>query len=139
MSLKPRCSVRTLLGIVAACAIGAWLVKAWLFPNRVPGQHFALIGPMDIDRDGRDDRAWLRWMIIRNGGTVDYDLPVAGPALGATSAQTNWYVVDSRVTLKESGRAVPFATAQAKAIKLARLDGIRPMPIERLLARLNGQ
>jgi hypothetical protein len=53
MPLKPKLSVRRLLAIVAACGVGAWLAKGWLFPNRVPGQHVALIGPMDIDRDDR--------------------------------------------------------------------------------------
>jgi len=108
-----------------------------LFPNRMPGQRFALIGPMDIDRDGRDDRARLAWMILRNGGTIDYDLPVAGPASGGISALTTWYVVgDYRVP---GSFPAPFLKAQAKAVKQARLLRIRPMPLMRLLARLNGE
>ncbi|MFI5460384.1 MAG: hypothetical protein ACHRXM_33625 [Isosphaerales bacterium] len=138
MSLKPRLSVRTLLAIVAACGLGAWLAKAWLFPNRMLGQRFALIGPMDIDRDGRDDRARLAWMIFRNGGTVDYDLPVAGPASGGINARTTWYVVDDYWVPAWSLPAA-FREARAKAVKQARLAGIRPMPLIRLLARLNGE
>jgi hypothetical protein len=51
MSLKPRLSVRMLMVIIAACGLGTWMATAWLFPNRLLGQRFALIGPMDIDRD----------------------------------------------------------------------------------------
>jgi len=130
--------VRTLLAIIAACGVGAWLAKGWLFPNRMPGQRFALIGPMDIDRDGRDDRARLAWMILRNGGTVDYDLPVAGSASGGISARTTWYVVDDNRVPGWSLPA-PFLQARAKAVKQARLAGIRPMPLVRLLARLKGE
>jgi hypothetical protein len=76
-------------------------------------------------------------MIFRNGGTVDYDMPVAGPAYGSISPVTNWYVIgDARAngTLLPA----PFLKAQAKAARQARLAGIRPMPLERLLIRING-
>jgi len=126
------------VAIVAACGVGAWLAKWWLFPNRMPGQRFALIGPMDIDRDGRDDRARLAWMILRNGGTVDYDLPVAGPASGGISARTTGYVVDDN-RVPGWSLPVPLREARAKAVKQARLAGIRPMSLVRLLARLNGE
>ena len=36
---------------------------------------FALIGKIDINRDGKDDRADLIRMIEASGGKVDYDLP----------------------------------------------------------------
>jgi hypothetical protein len=136
MSLKARLSLRTLLLLVAACGLVAWLTRLWLFPNRILGQSFALIGPIDIDRDGRDDRARLKWMIFRNGGTVDCDLPVAGPAAGSITPATTWYVVDP-YTWRWKSR-VPYE-ATSKAIKQARLAGIRPMPIERLLDRLDGK
>jgi hypothetical protein len=38
-------------------------------------QRFALIGKIDINRDGRDDRADLIRMIEAAGGVVEYDLP----------------------------------------------------------------
>jgi hypothetical protein len=126
--------LRALLALIAACGTTAWLVRGWLYPNRVPGQHFALIGSMDIDHDGRDDRARLRWMILRNGGTVDFDLPVAGPASGAMGPRTTWYVLDEH-QVPGSRLPAPFL---ARVIKQARLDGIRPMPLGRLLNRLGG-
>jgi hypothetical protein len=126
----------TLLALIAACGVSTWLARGWLYPNRMPGQHFALIGPMDIDRDGRDDRPRLTWMILRNGGTVDYDLTVAGTASGAISPRTTWYVV---ADVPRSRLPAPFLAEAKNVIKQARLDGIRPMPLQRLLAGLRGE
>lgn len=138
MSFKPRISLRTLLAIIMACGICAWLVRGWLYPNRMPGQHFALIGPIDIDRDGRDDRGRLVWMILRNGGLVDYDLPVAGPERGAIGPQTTWYVYDH---FRVPGATLPssYLEAEGRAIKRVRLEGIPPLPLEKFLARLKGE
>ena len=36
---------------------------------------FALIGKIDVNRDGKDDRQDLKRMIEEAGGIVDYDLP----------------------------------------------------------------
>ena len=36
---------------------------------------FALIGKIDVNRDGKDDRQDLKRMIEDAGGVVDYDLP----------------------------------------------------------------
>lgn len=138
MRLKLRFSLLTLLVIIAACAVGLWLTRAWLYPNRVAGQRFALIGPIDIDRDGRDDRDRLKLMIFRNGGTVDFDMPVGRPARGSMGSRTTWYVTDDRIP---GTRLLPatFLEVQSRIIKQARQDGIRPMPIERLLYWLNGR
>jgi hypothetical protein len=38
-------------------------------------QRFALVGKLDLNRDGRDDRADLIRMIEAAGGVVEYDLP----------------------------------------------------------------
>jgi hypothetical protein len=138
MTLKPRLSVRTLLGIVAVCGLGTWLAKGWLFPNRVLGQRFALIGPIDIDRDGRDDRGSLKWMILRNGGWVDFDMPVSGPVTGGIDPLTTWYVVDDYEP-PGSRRLAPLRKSMSSVLKQARLAGIRPMPLRRLLHLLSGK
>lgn len=41
-------------------------------------RRFALVGKLDINRDGRDDRADLIRMIESSGGVVEYDLPPPG-------------------------------------------------------------
>jgi hypothetical protein len=141
MSFRPRLSflLRTLLAIIAACGIIAWLARGWLYPNRMLGQHFALIGPMDIDRDGVDDRDWLKSMIHRNGGTVDYDLAVAGPATGAMSRRTTWYVLANIPRSSWPGLPAPFRAQAIKVIKQARLEGVPPMPLMRLSIYLRGE
>jgi hypothetical protein len=41
-------------------------------------QRFALVGKLDINRDGRDDRGDLIRMIEATGGVIEYDLPPPG-------------------------------------------------------------
>jgi hypothetical protein len=105
---------------------------------------FALVGKMDVNRDGRDDREELKRMIQEAGGVVDFDLPPpwVGKETGKLSPRIDWYVTDDRMPLREVFR--PRSEPQLKdeaalnqrvgeVIKEARLDGVRPLPIERLL------
>jgi hypothetical protein len=108
---------------------------------------FALIGKMDVNRDGKDDRQDLKRMIEEAGGVVDYDLPPPGygSESGKLTARDAWYVIDERPPLRErfeakSDRAIAeqakFDAKKGQVIKQARAEGIRPMPIQRLLAFL---
>ena len=136
MPSKHRISVGVLLVFVAFCGLATWLAKLWLIrEKREPRWTFALIGPMDIDRDGRDDRAAVREMIMRNGGYVDYDLPLSGEAVGRLEPDTQWYI-ESPVP---KGAAAPaeFVKAKRRAISEARANGTRPMPLHRALGALN--
>jgi hypothetical protein len=106
---------------------------------------FALIGKIDVNRDGRDDREELKRMIQEAGGVVDYDLPPPwiGKETGKLSPRIDWYVTDERMPFRdvyEMSHSEPVMKMQGELnqrmgemIKEARLDGIRPMPIERLL------
>jgi hypothetical protein len=49
-------------------------------------QRFALVGKLDINRDGKDDRAQLIRMIEAAGGVIEYDLPPPGVDRGAGQA-----------------------------------------------------
>ncbi len=105
---------------------------------------FALIGKIDLNRDGKDDREDLKRMIESAGGIVDYDLPPpdAGREKGKLTGRDAWYVIDERpayyevysqnktVTANENS---DFLKRQSDMIREARLNGVRPMPIERLL------
>ena len=108
---------------------------------------FALIGKMDVNRDGRDDRADLKRMIVAAGGVVDYDLPPpeAGKEAGQLTGRDSWYVFDDRMpfvlefkTGKEGTtlEQEEFIKKKSEAIKEARLLGVRPMEIGRLLTYL---
>jgi hypothetical protein len=110
-------------------------------------QRFALIGKIDMDRDGRDDRENLKRMIRAAGGIIDYDLPPVGVGreTGELTPRTSWYVIDERDPIhpaagrqaRLSGADDPaFLEKKTAAIRQARLEGVRPMSIERILAYL---
>ncbi len=111
-------------------------------------QQFALIGKIDMNRDGRDDREDLRRLIEAAGGTVTYDLPPhgEGPESGELSALIAWYVRDELEPIRTPGnrdeieRLSQEEQASVKdesdAIERARSLGIRLLPIQRLLSSL---
>jgi len=106
---------------------------------------FALIGKIDINRDGRDDREDLKRLIESAGGIVDYDLPPPelGRETGKLTGADAWYVIDERPTFYEvystktkgvtASENAEFLKKQSDAIREARSVGVRPMLIERLL------
>jgi peptidoglycan hydrolase CwlO-like protein len=120
--------------------------SAWS-PNNP--QRFALIGRIDLNRDGKDDRADLKRLIEAAGGTVEYDLPPpgAGKETGKLTALCNYYVIDERPTLVMPGgrerikagatlETAEFNKRKTEIIREARQMGVRPLPIERLLTYL---
>ena len=108
---------------------------------------FALVGKIDVNRDGRDDREELKRMIQEAGGVIDFDLPPldVGKETGKLTPRIDWYVTDDRMPFHEvfQQRNAPILKNESQlkermgqVIKEARLDGIRPMPIGRLLSFL---
>lgn len=124
--------------------VGDYVYSPAWSPNEP--MRFALIGKMDVNRDGKDDRADLKRMIEAAGGIVDYDLPPpdAGKESGKLTGRDAWYVIDERMPLRQiytksnvtSNENTEFLNKQSAAIREARLNGVRPMLIERLLAFL---
>lgn len=125
--------------------IGDIVYSAAWSPNQP--MRFALVGKIDVNRDGRDDRAELKRMIQEAGGTVDFDLPPPdlGKESGTLSPRIDWYVTDDRMPLRDTYNKQSTSVEVAQevlnkrvgaVIKEARLNGIRPMTIERLLAFL---
>jgi hypothetical protein len=118
-------------------------------PAWSPGDpmRFALIGKIDMNRDGKDDREDLKRMIENAGGTVDYDLPPpnTGRESGKLTPRVSWYVVDDRAPLREyfTKESESTLTQQAnyekhrgEMIREARQNGSRPIEIGRLLSYL---
>jgi hypothetical protein len=111
---------------------------------------FALIGKIDVNRDGRDDRDDLKRMIEGAGGSIEYDLPPpeVGKESGKLSARIAWYVTDDvkerppfrdvYVAKSESSIAQQalFEQRYGEMVKEARQNGIRPIGLGRLLAYL---
>lgn len=125
--------------------VGDIVYSAAWSPNEP--MRFALIGKIDVNRDGKDDRQDLKRMIEEAGGVVDYDLPPPdlGKESGKLTARIAWYVTDDRTPFREVAESrsdssiaaqSQFERARGEAIKLARQEGIRPMPAGRLLAYL---
>jgi len=107
-----------------------------------PGEpkRFALLGKIDIDRDGVDDRDRLRRMIQMAGGVIAYDLPPTGRATGSLDGPTDVYVFDERTPIRNPNvrteAAVEdngFEKKNADARQRLRDEGVQPMPVQRLL------
>jgi hypothetical protein len=105
---------------------------------------FAFIGKIDLNHDGKDDRDEVKRLIEEAGGLIDFDLPPrdVGTESGTISPRIDWYVFDEpassqRADFPKSGQGpsppTQFEKRVVQAIKEARLNGIRPMPVGRLL------
>ncbi len=143
MHPKRRATIRGLLLLVVASSLVAWLGKVVLDARRAawlasrPGVvRFALIGRIDVDRDGDDDRAEVRRLIEAAGGLVDYDLPPGGRESGQIGPMTTWYVVDDRAAAGPSRDGGADQKRREAAIARARSEGVRPLRVERLLGVL---
>jgi hypothetical protein len=97
---------------------------------------FALLGRIDLDGDDKDDREELKRMIGEVGGVIEFDLqsPESAKESGTLSPRIDWYVVGDHVLSRNPDSS--FDKRMREAIKEARLNGIRPMPLRRLLAYL---
>ncbi len=110
---------------------------------------FALLGKIDLDRDSKDDRAELKRIIEEAGGAVEFDFPPpdVGEQSGVLRPLIDWYVTDDRPPLRNAGpqneaellSQAKFAESVRKVVKEARLEGIRPMPVAKLLAYVGGE
>ena len=102
---------------------------------------FALIGKIDVNRDGKDDRAGPQ--ADDRGGRRRRRLrpPAArfGKETGKLTAAIAWYVIDERMPFVSlqgksdasiAAREPSSSRSSGEAIKEARLNGVRPMPIE---------
>ena len=107
----------------------------------------ALVGKIDINRDNKDDRADLKRMIEGAGGQVVYDLPPpdVGRKSGDLTGRIDWYVDDDREPLVQNQRREKnltgheqedFLKTRSNAIRELRANGVRPMPLPRLLSEL---
>ncbi len=111
-------------------------------------QSYALIGWIDLDRDGRDDREDLKRLIRASGGEVSFDLPPPGQGkeTGEITPMTSWYILDDQPPVRGTNAILPSgATAEEEAafykrrsdvLQEARLAGVRPISLERLKAML---
>ena len=147
---RRRLTIARLMAIIILVAFGLTAFKYALRRPSHPAiffKRFALVGRIDLNRDNQDDRQELKQIIEEAGAIVEFDFPPpdVGQQCGTLSNRIDWYVIDGRVPLREvrssnSERVVAerpdFQKRMSEVVKEARLDGIRPMPIERLLSFL---
>jgi hypothetical protein len=124
---------------------GDYIYSAVWSPNTP--ERYALIGKIDINRDGRDDREDLKRLITAAGGVIEYDLPPpgAGRESGKLSPLCKYYVFDDRpplVTPTHRSAAGPtleemdFLKKETEAQREARSLAVQPISIEQLLTWL---
>lgn len=108
----------------------------------IGNRQFALVGKIDMNRDGKDDRADVKRLIEMNGGKVVYDLPPPGKGheSGKISASVDWLITDELPPIytreREVGDPTPedkdFFKRRTEIIHEAHSLGIRPMPLFKL-------
>lgn len=110
---------------------------AW---NASEPQEFALIGKLDLNQDGKDDRDDIKRLISSAGGKIGYDLVLRkGETVeeGKLSGRLAWYVDDDRPLSAEQLNALSvaerdFEARKSEILREARSLGIRPLPLTRL-------
>ncbi len=104
---------------MAECRILADSTASPLLPNDLiytplwrPGKqdHFALVGMMDMDDDGIDDREKIHDLIRINGGIIDAETDAKGNVVGEVTAETRFLV-------KGKSETSTAATADSKKVE----------------------
>jgi len=106
-----------------------------------PGQrrHFALLGFMDLDGDGRSDLETVRNLITMNGGVVDYVLDESGEQ-GTMSVNTRYLVKGDPPNVKGGAagdkKIDEYVKDYGKALKRAESLGVQTLALSDLLQRM---
>jgi len=108
-----------------------------------PGRNvnIGLVGKMDIDRDGKDDRETLKSLIAQQGGSVSVDLKPDGRQDGSLTVDTRWLVIgdDFKVIggVLEGSNEIA-AKKRAELEQQAKGMGITRIDIDKLMGWLRG-
>lgn len=97
---------------------------AWQKGRKV---QFALMGKLDMNDDGLDDRQSIKDMIIQSGGEITEELLPDGKSIGKMTADTRWLVVGKGFDVSKTEDLDPrqkayrdkYADMQARAKELA--------------------
>lgn len=118
-------------------------------PAWQPGRkvHFALVGLLDADGDGRDDRETIKNLIALNGGEVDFELTAEGRVVkDQMSINTRYLVVGPSGVGAEVLAAGDSANTSVKKLvkdynaakEKAKELGVIEISVEKLLSYLQG-
>jgi len=105
-----------------------------------PGRkvEIALLGKMDIDGDGKDDRETVKALIIQNGGTVTLDMPQGGKPTGALTVNTRWLVLGDEFKVQGKEIDKDAALERKKLESQAKALGISSINLDKLLGYYRG-
>jgi len=99
---------------------------------------FALMGKLDIDGDGSDDRNIVRSLIEQSGGVIAEDLTPEGKSSGKMTADTRWLVVGERFDINGAQELDPkfneFRSKYADMQKRARGLAVSQINLDKLLS-----
>ncbi len=102
--------------------------------NSQSALHFALVGVMDINGDGQDDREIIRRLIQVNNGTIDAE-DVDGEIKGKVTNRTRYLVRGEVPTVSDDADAATGASQDAwtQMMRQATELGVEQMSIDKLL------
>jgi hypothetical protein len=81
----------------------------------------ALVGEMDVDQDGRDDRAYIKNLIKLNGGQVDAE-NVEGEVVGGMTVNTRYLVVGEGSSNRGSALVQQKMLAEADRLTIEKMS-----------------
>jgi hypothetical protein len=96
-------------------------------------RHFALVGFMDLNGDGKNNLQLLRNLIIMNGGVVDCQVDDKGKKIGEISIETRYLVEGKKPDEKGDPAGL---TAYTKLRSEADTLGIQKIALSELLERM---
>jgi hypothetical protein len=98
-------------------------------------EHFALVGLMDLDKDGVSDLDKVKNLITVNGGIVDAELRDDGTRVGQMTVDTTYLVQGAQPTEK-SNKSAEYFKNYSKIIDDSKLLPIKKISLEDLIGYL---
>jgi len=104
-------------------------------PTWQPGTkiHFAMVGFMDYNNDGKDDSALVKNVITLNNGVIDAHVTATGKKTGTVNVNTRYLVVGDRPNDKSDANAL---TQYTNMIGAAERLGIEQISVQKLLSSM---
>jgi hypothetical protein len=99
---------------------------------------FALMGKLDMNGDGSDDRAVIRNLIEQSGGVISEDLSPDGKSKGKMTADTRWLVIGEKFDVSGAEDLDPkireFRTKYSDMESRARGLAVSQITLDKLLS-----
>ncbi len=87
--------------------------------------HFAILGNIDLDKDGTDDRQLVRDLITSRGGVIDAEMDATGKITGSMDINTR-YLIEGKITTDR-----PAVDGKTVMVNQAEQLGIERIPAPR--------